>query len=304
MMAETRAELVENWDGLRVAYQVAKLGTLSAAAEVLGVHHATVSRQVDTLEAELGVKLFQRHARGYTPTEAGQDLLRVAAATEDQLNQFAARAAGNSEELEGDLVVTSLSGMSPQITPLLVAFQRENPKIRISLVAQERKLRLEYGEAHVAIRAGARPTEPDNIVQLLGRFRVTLYAHKDYVARFGPLKGDADLANHQFVTAISPNLRARFQNWFGEYVPSSSIVYRGSDIRSVEDAVHAGAGIGFISLLSGQANPDLVPMMQPRAEWDTDIWMVTHMDLHRSAKVQAFVRYFKPAFQRVLESAV
>ncbi|NOX39629.1 MAG: LysR family transcriptional regulator [Alphaproteobacteria bacterium] len=294
---------MENWDGLRVAYQVAKLGTLSAAAEVLGVHHATVIRQIDALEAELGVKLFQRHARGYTPTEAGQDLLRVAAATEDQLNQFAVRAAGNSGEIEGDLVVTSLSGMSPQITPLLVAFQHDNPRIRISLVAQERKLRLEYGEAHVAIRAGARPTEPDNIVQSLGILPVTLFAHKDYVARFGPLKGDADLDNHQFVTAISPNSRAPFQSWFSEHVPPSAIVYCGSDIRSVEDAVHEGAGIGFISLLSGGANPDLVAMMERRAEWDTEIWMVTHMDLHRSAKVRAFVKFFKPAFQKILATA-
>ncbi len=293
---------MENWDGFRVAYQVAKLGTLTAAAEVLGVHHATVIRQVDALEAELGVKLFQRHARGYTPTEAGQDLLRVAAVTEDQLNQFAARAAGNSGALEGDLVVTSLSGMSPQITPLLVEFQRKNPEIRISLVAQERKLRLEYGEAHVAIRVGPRPTEPDNIVQSLGKLSVTLFAHKDYLVRFGPLKGDDDLVNHRFVTGISQNPRAPFQKWFGEQVPPSAIVYRGSDIHSVEDAVHGGAGIGFISLLSGRANRDLVRMTKPRAEWDTEIWLVTHVDLHRSRKVQAFVTFFKPAFSQILAS--
>ncbi len=51
--------------------------TVSGAAEVLGVHHATVIRHIDALEQRLGVKLFQRHARGYTATEAGQDLLQV-----------------------------------------------------------------------------------------------------------------------------------------------------------------------------------------------------------------------------------
>ena len=65
---------MENWDEIRTAYHVARLGTVSGAAEVLGVHHATVIRHIDALEGRLGVKLFQRHARGYTATEAGEDL--------------------------------------------------------------------------------------------------------------------------------------------------------------------------------------------------------------------------------------
>ena len=61
---------MENWDEVRTAFQVARMGTVSGAAEVLGVHHATVIRHIDAIEGRLGVKLFQRHARGYTPTEA------------------------------------------------------------------------------------------------------------------------------------------------------------------------------------------------------------------------------------------
>jgi len=75
---------MDNWDEIRTAYHVARMGTVSGAAEVLGVHHATVIRHIDALEQRLGVKLFQRHPRGYTATEAGEDLLRVAAATDDR----------------------------------------------------------------------------------------------------------------------------------------------------------------------------------------------------------------------------
>jgi len=78
---------MENWDEIRTAFQVARLGTVSGAAEVLGVHHATVIRHIDALEKRLGAKLFQRHARGYTPTEAGRDLLLVAQTTEEQIGQ-------------------------------------------------------------------------------------------------------------------------------------------------------------------------------------------------------------------------
>jgi DNA-binding transcriptional LysR family regulator len=67
---------MDNWDEIRTAYQVARMGTVSGAAEVLGVHHATVIRHIDALEAALGAKLFQRHARGYTATEAGRTCCR------------------------------------------------------------------------------------------------------------------------------------------------------------------------------------------------------------------------------------
>ena len=69
---------IEAWDEIRTAYQVARLGTVSGAADVLGVHHATVIRHIDALEKRLGTRLFQRHARGYTPTEAGREETRIA----------------------------------------------------------------------------------------------------------------------------------------------------------------------------------------------------------------------------------
>ena len=94
---------MDNWDEIRTAYQVARNGTVSGAAEALGVHHATVIRHIDALETRLGVKLFQRHARGYTATEAGSDLLVVAQATEDQFTQLAGRIKGQGEGVSGDL---------------------------------------------------------------------------------------------------------------------------------------------------------------------------------------------------------
>ncbi|MEM7491265.1 MAG: LysR family transcriptional regulator, partial [Pseudomonadota bacterium] len=90
-----------DWDEVRTAFQVARLGTVSGAAGALGVHHATVIRHIDSLEGKLGAKLFQRHARGYTPTEAGQDLLKVAQSTDDQLAQLANRIRGRGNEVTG-----------------------------------------------------------------------------------------------------------------------------------------------------------------------------------------------------------
>jgi len=157
--------LVDTWGEIRTAYQVARLGTVSGAAEVLGVHHATVIRHIDALETRLGVKLFQRHARGYTATEAGQDLLRVAQTTDDQFAQLASRLKGQGDAVAGELVVTSLTGLTNFLMPVLDQFRREHPQVVLRYLTGDRLFRLEYGEAHVAIRAGAAPDQPDNVVQ-------------------------------------------------------------------------------------------------------------------------------------------
>jgi len=292
---------LENWNDLRAAYHVARLGTLSAAATFLGVHHATLIRHIDALEARLGCKLFQRHARGYTATEAGLDLMRVAAATEEHFANLAGKLRGQSDALQGDLIVTSLAGLSPQITPLLVAFGKIHPEVRITLLVDERALRLEYGEAHVALRAGRRPVEPDNVVQQVADFPVSLFGHKDYVAQYGMIRDEADIANHRFVSGMDANARAPFLRWLSKRVPPSAIVYRASDIRAVEDAIQQGAGLGFLSLWSGKSNPDLVQMMPALPEWGTPLWLVTHVDLHRSAKVKALVSFLKKNLRNKIE---
>ena len=125
---------MDNWDEIRTAYQVARLGTVSGAAEVLGVHHATVIRHIDALENSLGAKLFQRHARGYTATEAGQDLLSVAGVASDQFTQLAGRIKGRGDEVTGDLIVTSLGSLSPLLVPTIAALMRVSKGRRKPLV--------------------------------------------------------------------------------------------------------------------------------------------------------------------------
>ncbi|WP_412073138.1 LysR family transcriptional regulator [Tritonibacter mobilis] len=284
---------MENWDEVRTAYQVARLGTVSGAAEVLGVHHATVIRHIDAIEARLGVKLFQRHARGYTPTEAGLDLLRVAQATDDQFSQLVGRLKGQGDEVSGELVVTSLSSMAPMLAPALTEFQQMHPDLVIRYLTGDRLFRLEYGEAHVALRAGAAPEQPDNVVQPFVGQRLALYASEEYVARHGMLKGQDDMVNHRFVASDNENTRAPFERWLRATIPAENIVFRCSDAVAGHKAIRSGAGIGFISLWEAASCPDLVMMMDPRDEWSGKIWLVTHVDLHRTNKVQSFVRFLK-----------
>ncbi len=284
---------ISTWDEIRTAYHVARMGTVSGAADALGVHHATVIRHIDSLEGRLGVKLFQRHARGYTSTEAGKDLLQVAQATDDQFTQLFGRIKGRGDEVSGELVITSLAMLSSRLTPTLVRFQARYPGLIVRFLTGEEVLRLEYGEAHVAVRAGNAPDNPDNVVQPFVSQNVTLFASTDYVARHGTPKSLDDLSGHQFVGLDNFQSRAPFARWLMQRVKPDQVVFRATDSRVLRDAIVSGVGIGFLTCWEAETLTNLVPLFEPQEDWTAPIWLVTHVDLHRTTKVQAFLKFLK-----------
>jgi len=241
----------DNWDEIRTAFQVARVGTVSGAAEVLGVHHATVIRHIDALEGRLRVKLFQRHPRGYTPTEAGQYLLAAGQTAEDQFAQLAARIEGAGEAVTGELILTSLPTLSGLVIPALAQLQVDHPGLTLRYLTDSRVFRLEYGEAHLAIRAGARPTEPDYVAQPFAAHRMALYASVTYAAARGLPVTEADLAGHRFVVSEHIDSRAPFLRWLHQRISPNDISFRANEAEAQAAAVAAGMGLGFLPVSRG-----------------------------------------------------
>ena len=239
--------------------------------------------------------LFQRHARGYTATESGRDLLAVAQTTEEQFAHLVSRIKGQGETVSGELVVTSIAGIADLLTPVMVSFQDKFPEVQVRFLTDMRVFRLDYGEAHVAIRAGAGPEEPDNVVQPLTRIKWALYATKAYVGRHGHPGSEAGFDGHRFVCADAEMTKAPFHRWLRSMVQPEQIVYAATEPAALEEGVRQGAGIGFVSAFRAAQNPDLVEILPPRPEWESPLRIVTHVDLHRTRKVQAFLTHLKDA---------
>lgn len=288
---------IEAWDEIRTAFHVARQGTVSGAAAELGVHHATVIRHIDALEGRLGAKLFQRHARGYTPTEAGRDLLQVAQTTDDQFTQLVGRLRGRGDTVTGELLITSLALFSPLLVPAIASFQNIHPEVITRFLTAERLFRLEYGEAHIAVRAGHPPEQLDNVVQHLFTSRTALFASQAYIEKHGMPSGDAGLKEHLFIGADEEDSRAPYYQWMKDRVPRNRVVFRTVDARAVKDAVLQGIGLGFLPVWDARDNPNLVQVGETRTEWDSPLWLVTHVDLHRTVKVQALLKHLKKAAQ-------
>ncbi|MEJ8561823.1 LysR family transcriptional regulator [Yoonia sp. GPGPB17] len=277
---------MDNWNEIRTAAHVARLGTISAASAELGVHRITVTRHIDALESLLGAKLFQRHARGFTPTELGLELLRIADATDAQFGELYRLARGASDKIDGTVVITALDVLIPFILPMIAQVQNEHPGLNVNLVSSDRVLKLEYGEAALAFRIGAKPDHPDNVVIPALTIDMGLYASPQYIEIHGRPHHQDTFKAHRFVGPDDTAPRPLYFDWLEAHVPSNCIHLRCNNVVSTFEAAKAGLGIGFLPKHTAEAL-GCVQIMEPEPLWQETVWAVTHMDLHRSSKVQA-----------------
>ncbi|RCW79680.1 LysR family transcriptional regulator [Paracoccus lutimaris] len=281
------------WTEIRTAAQVARLGRVSAAAEALGMHHSSVIRHIDLLEERMHTKLFQRHARGYTPTEAGAELLRTASRVDEQFVQMLGRIEAADQQVSGQLIVTALPSLERYVLPAIGRFQAEHPQLRVHYRSDERPYEMASGEAHVALRVGPRPDHPDYVVAHLADLRAGLFAATAYLERHGRPASIEDLVAHRLVGAEGDYARAPFQQWLLDRLPEGCFVLHTPQPSVAYWAVAHGLGIGFLN--RAVPDPDLIELFPDFSppEWISPVWLVTHVDLHRSNKVGGFARFLQ-----------
>lgn len=284
---------MEKWTEFRTAYQVARLGTVSAASRALGVHRATVNRHIDALENELGARIFIRNPKGYTLTELGEDLLKVAQKTDELFEDLVGRVKGRDGSIEGEIKITSLPSFTNVLMKPISAFRAANPNCQVTIISTEDLQRLEYGEAHLALRAGSKPEHPDYVVQSFGRVALNLYAHVRYLSRNGLPNSIADLALHEFVLPPRNEGRLPIWSWISQQIadPTAAVVAR--DPIVAREAVLAGLGLGVLSEFDVAGRRDLCAMLPSNEDWAVPLWLVTHVDLHRTKKVQEMLTRIK-----------
>ncbi|MEM8498121.1 MAG: LysR family transcriptional regulator [Pseudomonadota bacterium] len=282
---------MDNWDEIRIAYAVAKLGTVSAAADALNVHRATVIRNINALEKALRAKVFIRHANGYSMTEAGKDLLTVAAITDEQFQNLFQRIKGVHSVIEGDLRITLLQPFTYLLFPAIERFQSSYPQVKVRVIETVNRLKLHYGEAHIAIRTGKRPESDDNFVSLFKRCSFGMFASPDYIKKHGKtIDLEAENLTHSFVCR-DDEPQTSFERWAEKHIPNKNMTLCFGKVGTGQEAINAGLGIGFLPKdLVDKRYPSLIEVYPPNPEWTVDNWIVTHKDVHHTEKVQAFLK--------------
>ncbi|GAP77013.1 transcriptional regulator, LysR family [Pseudoalteromonas sp. SW0106-04] len=295
----TMAIEFNDWQDIKVAFEVARRGTLTSAAEALGVHHSTVLRRINHLEQSLNARLFHRHARGYSMTETGAKLFASAEQINEQLELLHNDIMAADTTLSGSLLLTTVSGFIDVLAPVCEQFQTLHPQVQLEVLLDQKRLRLDHGQAHIAVRAGPRPDEGDYIAQHLSTIEAGLYAHERYLARTGEPQSMAQLQQHHFISGVAGfNSRVPYFAWVDEHIPGEQITLRVSETSDANRAIASGLGIGGMQREVAVLYPQLKPVLGSELSWHSDIWLVTHHQVHRSAKVQAFAQLLKQHFRK------
>jgi len=281
---------MKNWTEIRTAASVARLRNVSAAAEELGLHRATVTRHIDALEQELGAKLFQRHRQGFTPTQLGLELQQRAEKAEEQFREVPRLLKGDSDIITGTVVVTLVDGLVPWLLPVLSSFWKQQPRVNVELISDDKVLKLEFAEADVALRIGVEPTHPDYVVIPVARLQMGFYGPQS----LGHL-AVSELPDGSVAGPGKSAPGAPYFDWFAENVPGRSIALKSNSISAIWEAVRSGTLAGFLPMAYARPH-GFAELCERQADWNEPIWLVTHRDLHRTPRIQAFVRAMKSHF--------
>jgi DNA-binding transcriptional LysR family regulator len=174
-----------NLNRLVVFAAVVEAGSLTAAADRLGIAKTMVSTHMQRLEAEVGATLLMRTTRRVSVTEAGRTFYeasrQILSATEEAISALAQE----SGVLRGTLrVATPIDYGASVIAPVLVALQQRHPELRIELVSADRQVDLVAESVDVAIRLGRLADSSHRAVKI-GGFVKWLVASPAFVARWG-----------------------------------------------------------------------------------------------------------------------
>ncbi len=276
-----------SWDEFRLVKAIADSRSLTGAAELLGLNHSTVFRRLAALETTIGARLFERSRSGYQPTAAGDEMIALATTMADSIVDFERRVAGRDAKPTGQLRVTTVEAIGQHfLPPIMTQFQSQNPGVVIELILSNQILNLSRRDADVAIRLTNDPAET-----LVGRricaVRWAMYCRRDLVAAVGARTIDS-VPFIGFAENFGP---ASGRRWIETQIPPGRLAARVNSVHSVLELTVHGFGAALLPCFLGDPCSALVRVGQPLGEIDLGLWILTHSDLRRSARVRAFMDF-------------
>jgi DNA-binding transcriptional LysR family regulator len=284
------------WDDLRYLLAVGRHGTLSAAARCLNVNHSTVFRRIGLIEERLGVRLFERHRDGYTPTLAGEEAVALAERLEGDVDELERRLAGRDTRLTGAVRVTTTDTLLlGALAPVFADFRSAHPAIMLEVIVDNRFLSLSKRDADVAIRPSSTP--PDTLVgRRVSAIATAVYGARAYLKTAPPID---DLDAHAWIAPDDSLAELPSARWLRTRLKQAQIVFRTNTLMGMLAAARAGLGLAALPCLLGDAAGDLRRVLPPQGELATDLWLLVHRDLRHVARVRAFLDHADRELRRL-----
>lgn len=293
-----------DWDKLKIFHTVAEASNFTHAAKRLNMSQPALSRQIKSLEEDLNLPLFTRHARGLVLTQEGEQLYETVKQVSRQIEAAEQTLHEGKEKPFGRLRVTTTVAFGTfWLTPHLKDFARLFPDIRLELILSDKDVDLSGGEAEVAIRFHT-PEQADLIQKPLVPIHQHIYASPQYLTRRGTPEKASDLDKHDLIVFgpadASPHLELDWILRAGAHGKKRTPRLQVNSHFAVMQAIRAGIGIGTLPDYMAPSNPDLVRILSNVAGPEYKAYFVYPSELKKSKRVSEFRDYL---VRRVMEDA-
>lgn len=248
----------------------------------------TLGRQVDALEKELGVVLFERVGRGLVLTPSGHELLEHVRAMGVAASQLALSASGQSQSIAGHITIAASESVAAFLLPKGIArLRREEPELHIEMVASVGVSDLMRREADIAVRH-FRPEEPDLIAKKLGETRARMYASPHYLEHLGNPQQVSELSHADFICFDQISLEGfigMYESLGVELNASNFGLFTSNELVAWQ-WVKSGMAIGVIEESVGDNDPAVQRVIPDLEPITIPLWLTSHRELRSSKRVR------------------
>ncbi|NVJ98317.1 MAG: LysR family transcriptional regulator [Alphaproteobacteria bacterium] len=285
------------WDDLKYFLAMAEQGSLSAAARKLNVSQPTLSRRLTALEESVGAELFSRTRTGLEMTALGEQMRDHARHMQDDVHAIERLVTGHDSSLQGSVIISCTEAIgSMWLVGELMGFRKKYPGITVDVKVDNAVSDLLRREADIALRM-FRPVQNDLICKRTVTMSYGYYAHKDYLAKHGTPKTISEIKNFDFILPHDEILSYTSSEHRKSIAFPKGAAFRSNSLTALATAVTAGYGIGAYSCLLGDSDPNLVRLFDDYVVFSSDLWLVSHQELRRSARIRAMYDYLGDLLQ-------
>ncbi len=278
-----------DWNNLKVALAISRTGSLTRAAQVLGVDTSTAGRRLSTLEADLGVPLFVRTKAGFALTDAGESAINRVMVVQNQISSLVDDVTESNDGPVGTVRLFATGWVIKRLTQTtLASFLQENPQIDL--------------------RTLTRP--PDNMVR--GDASLSLWFETE------PRDGAFTIALGKIPYAVyrARNLEHDPQNWvaFQDELSTCPLLERANrrlrqkektlrftatDADILMAAIKEGLGQGLLPMCIAEADAELVRVNPGEPDLERVIYAHAYHDTVQTLRIQSTIRWLRESFDRV-----
>jgi DNA-binding transcriptional LysR family regulator len=266
---------------------VAKTGSLSAAARMLGATQPTVGRRIAAVETALGARLFERTQTGYQITEAGRGVFDAAQAIENNAWIITNRVAGEDHRPEGKVRLATSEGLGNCWVPdRLPRFRERYPGIQLEIAIATDFLDLLRRQADIALRIG-RPGSDELVGRRLGEVAFGLYASTQYLAARGVPHCFDELADHAIIDTSGSLAEVAQARQLRACLKQMQVRLLTNCLITQLAAVRAGIGVAALPNYVTSGDTELSRILAQDFDVRLDLWLLTHRELKFSARIRA-----------------